>query len=210
VKNEAPTMSSFQVKKFYAVAHGYVPGIYTDWATANAQISGYHGSRYEGFSTRLEADQWLATQQSTAATQPSVDVPVKVEAGSENVSSTSEAVNGKAADGPAKKQKKNSAAIPVMTNGDLEPGMGPLPPGSVDGFDRTIKLDPEGGEIVPRTKEEMNAQVWQPTGEFEGPLHIWTDGSSLGNGQKGAAAGVGVYFGPNDPKYAPLPTSFPI
>ncbi|KAK5143037.1 hypothetical protein LTR04_002031 [Oleoguttula sp. CCFEE 6159] len=29
-------------------------------------------------------------------------------------------------------------------------------------------------------------------------LRIYTDGSSLGNGQRGAVAGVGVYFGPKD------------
>lgn len=30
---------------------------------------------------------------------------------------------------------------------------------------------------------------------------IYTDGSSLGNGKVGSSAGVGVYFGPNDPRY---------
>jgi ribonuclease HI len=34
-----------------------------------------------------------------------------------------------------------------------------------------------------------------------GVLKIYTDGSSLGNGAKGATAGVGVYFGPRDPRY---------
>lgn len=29
---------------------------------------------------------------------------------------------------------------------------------------------------------------------------VYTDGSSLGNGQKGAMAGVGVFFGVNDPR----------
>ena len=33
-----------------------------------------------------------------------------------------------------------------------------------------------------------------------GPLKIWTDGSSLGNGRVGAAAGVGVFFGRGDPR----------
>ena len=33
-------------------------------------------------------------------------------------------------------------------------------------------------------------------------LRIYTDGSSLRNGQAGARAGVGVYFGPQDPNYA--------
>ena len=32
----------------------------------------------------------------------------------------------------------------------------------------------------------------------EDPLKIYTDGSSLGNGKTGAAAGLGVWFGPGD------------
>jgi len=31
---------------------------------------------------------------------------------------------------------------------------------------------------------------------------VYTDGSSLGNGKKGSAAGIGVYFGPGDARYA--------
>ena len=30
---------------------------------------------------------------------------------------------------------------------------------------------------------------------------VYTDGSSLGNGKHGASAGVGVHFGPNDPRF---------
>ena len=33
-------------------------------------------------------------------------------------------------------------------------------------------------------------------------LQVYTDGSSLGNGKNGARAGLGVYFGPGDPRYA--------
>lgn len=32
----------------------------------------------------------------------------------------------------------------------------------------------------------------------EDPIKIYTDGSSLGNGKTGAAAGLGVWFGPGD------------
>lgn len=35
-------------------------------------------------------------------------------------------------------------------------------------------------------------------------ITIFTDGSSLGNGGKNAKAGVGVFFGENDPRYSVL------
>lgn len=49
-------------KKYYAVARGKTPGIYTTWfgpTGAEIQIRGYTGARYKGFATREEAEQWL-------------------------------------------------------------------------------------------------------------------------------------------------------
>lgn len=49
-------------KKFYAVARGKQPGIYTTWfgaSGAEVQIRGFTGARYKGFTTREEAEQWL-------------------------------------------------------------------------------------------------------------------------------------------------------
>lgn len=38
-------------------------------------------------------------------------------------------------------------------------------------------------------------------GQKDSTLHVYTDGSSRGNGKKGALAGVGVFFGDGDPRY---------
>jgi ribonuclease HI len=45
-------------KKYYAVAAGRSPGIYTDWATAEKQVKGFAGAKYKSFPTRMEAEQW--------------------------------------------------------------------------------------------------------------------------------------------------------
>lgn len=50
-------------KNFYAIAHGRKTGIFTSWPEASAQVTGFSGSRYKGFVTRSEADQWLTEQQ---------------------------------------------------------------------------------------------------------------------------------------------------
>jgi ribonuclease HI len=50
-------------KNFYAVSIGRIPGIYEDWEGekgAKAQVNGYQGAKYKGFSTRKEAKAWLA------------------------------------------------------------------------------------------------------------------------------------------------------
>ena len=50
-------------KKFYAVASGKNPGIYTTWPDAEAQVKGYGGAKYKGFPSRAEAEAWMAEPQ---------------------------------------------------------------------------------------------------------------------------------------------------
>ncbi len=52
-------------KKFYAVAAGHKPGIYTEWfgpGGAQEQIHGFAGARYKGFATLQEARAWIESQ----------------------------------------------------------------------------------------------------------------------------------------------------
>ncbi len=46
-------------KKYYAVARGRTPGIYTEWHEAKAQVDGFEGARYKGFPTRRDAEEWM-------------------------------------------------------------------------------------------------------------------------------------------------------
>lgn len=48
------------VKKYYAIAVGRKPGIYDNWPLAHAQVMGFPGARYKGFTSRGEAEAWLA------------------------------------------------------------------------------------------------------------------------------------------------------
>ncbi len=50
-------------KKFYAVAAGMKPGIYTSWPEAEAQVKGFAGARYKGFGSRTEAEAWMKDPQ---------------------------------------------------------------------------------------------------------------------------------------------------
>ncbi|MFH7319633.1 ribonuclease HI [Desulfurivibrio sp. D14AmB] len=47
-------------KKFYAVAVGRVPGIYSTWPQAQRQVDGFAGARFKGFASQAEAVAWLA------------------------------------------------------------------------------------------------------------------------------------------------------
>lgn len=58
-------------KKFYAIAAGRKPGIYTKWPDAQAQVMGFAGAKYKGFATEAEAEAWLKNPVYAASTAKS-------------------------------------------------------------------------------------------------------------------------------------------
>ena len=46
--------------KFYAVARGQIPGIYTSWDECKEQVDGFPNSKYKGFPTREQAEEYMA------------------------------------------------------------------------------------------------------------------------------------------------------
>ena len=89
----------------------------------------------------------------------------------------------------------------VNTNLDSHDTSIGLPLDAEDGFDPNIFLDPNSGHVTIKTAAQNGATKLQAIGPVEeSDLRIYTDGSSLRNGQLGALAGIGVYFGPCDPR----------
>lgn len=168
--------------------------MYTDWPATQAQIKGCSGGLQQSFATREEAQAFVNEHKRDHS------VPISLR-GDLSEASSALGQGCKVSEPLLKKQKKNSGlATPIVPDGEVtyEPGMGPLPSGAEDGFDRTLRMDLESGAIRYKTETELGATKKQPTGDFTGQIVVYTDCSSLGNGQVGAVAGVGVYFGPND------------
>lgn len=184
---------------------GWKPDVYTDWKAAERQVTGYPKAKHKSFSTEEEA--WAFVNAGKG------DVPAEMSAATSAAASTlgdveselsiSEARKGcKVGSNASKKKKKNdgSAAI-TASQGDFELGTGPLPPDAEDGFDRSIVLNKDTGKIERKTDDQLNARIQQPTSELIDPLIINTDGAAPGNGKEGGVAGIGIYFGPNDPRF---------
>lgn len=181
-------------QKYYAVQNGRLPGVYTDWPAAQEQITGFRNPRHKKFGSRQEAEAF-------------------VKAGQKNnkANGYSEAAYPTTLEGQLQKAMYERSAPGMVLNGTytprdkegnpMPPGRGPFPPGSEDNFDPNIKLEPDG--TVRHKTEEEKRKIKTITVAKEGPsamLKIYTDGSSLSNGQAGARAGVGVFFGPGDAK----------
>ncbi|MCJ1430622.1 hypothetical protein MMC29_008540 [Sticta canariensis] len=191
--------------KFYAVKNGRVPGIYTDWPSAQDQITGWTKPRHKCFTTRVEAQRFLDEDDqrgSETMGSPRTNVDNSI------MSPFLEGIDEMASKPLAPKRARRGAdgntrglkQVTVEYNeDDYEPGLGPLPPGASDGFDYNILLDSTTGQLVYKTQEQRQAtKLQQNWGAQNEMLRIHTDGSSLGNGTADAFAGVGVYFGPGD------------
>lgn len=168
-----------------------MPGVYLDWTSAQEQIQGVKGPKYKKFNTKAEAEAFVAQGRNKNGSLAGVQVP------------------------PEKKHKLDminrsapglvigSTYMPKDANGNiLEPGAGPMPPGAEDGFDPNVTLNVVGQVVHKTEAQKSKTKIVTKERDPPGMLKIYTDGSSLRNGQAGARAGVGVFFGPGDSRYA--------
>lgn len=200
-----PHDSSLSPYKFYAVRNGRVPGIYTDWPSAQNQITGWTKPKHKLFTTRAEAERYMKEGDLQAAQASSASEADTVTSGTPQ--STGGRTDSRTKPPVSKKMKKNvtvtdaragKGMVDEYNEDDYEPGTGPLPPGAEDGFDPNVIFDAETGTVVYKTEDQRKATKLQAKAYQDGMLRVHTDGSSLGNGSQGAFAGVGVYFGPDD------------
>ena len=166
---------------------------------------GIKGPRYKKFNTRAEAEAFVAQgRRLTAVKTVSVGLDDQHPEKRQKTEMISRSAPGLVTSG---------TYIPNDANGNIyELGTGPLPPGAEDGFDPNIKLTADGRVVSKTEDEKARTKLRSKERDPPGMLRIYTDGSSLRNGTAGARAGVGVFFGPEDPKYVDLvsPQVYPI
>lgn len=206
-----PTSSSYTAK-FYGVRSGKVPGVYTDWATAEEQVKGVQKPKVRAFPTRAEAEAFVACGATVAKGMPEV-------------------ARKRSAPSSSAKQKQQPVTLHVEHTqqppqradedfGDeLEKELEMLlqqeasdAPVS-DGYPAPKKRRPipeNGAEREVDEKEKEDHRVLKPKPKKLSPvLKIYTDGSSLSNGRAGANAGVGVWFGDRDARNISEPLAGP-
>jgi ribonuclease HI len=130
-------MDDTKPPRFYGVAVGRKPGVYTEWPAAQEAIIGWKGPKYKKFETRAEAEAFVRSFSGIA-----------------------------------------KAIAPTVTGSDQD---------EADGIEEPVAKKRKTAKNVTKAPH--------------GLVIVYTDGSSLGNGRAGATAGVGVYFGDNDPRF---------
>jgi len=109
--------------------------------------------------------------------------------------------------------KKGKKASALLTDDDIvySPGEGPLPFDSIDGMDTRLLLNASTGAIDYKNSGQTAATKQHAIGPASEStfLRIYTDGAARGNGMASSIAGVGVYFGPQDPRNISEPLTGP-
>lgn len=158
--------------RFYGVASGHNPGVYTDWTTAQEQIKGWKLPKYKRFSTRTEAEAFVQAGgrggKSGSGTTELIDEDEQPE------DLDSELSDVESLTVPTKKRKTSPAASAGQTSASQS----------------TVQIAATTSAAKSRASDSKSK-----------PLSIYTDGSSLANGKVGAVAGVGVFFGDGDDRY---------
>lgn len=153
------------------VRKGTQTGIYTDWPTAEAQVRGFQGAQHAKFKSRDQAERYLQDAGLSAGAAKAAPPRAPVDARQNVLASGS---------GPSKLAKN---------------GRGQKRPGSPDLLAVGTARGKTNSGVRHLSEQDLrrilgNGETGSPFGERV----VFCDGSSLGNGKRGAEAGIGVYW----------------
>ncbi|KAG0648058.1 Ribonuclease H [Hyphodiscus hymeniophilus] len=182
--------SEISETKYYAVRAGKTPGVYTTWEECQNNTFGFKGAAYKSFTNEQEARDFVAGKVNRRALKSTGDKFYGVAVGHhpgvyEDWADASEEIKG--VKGPKYKKfaTKAEAEEFVRTGGKSS---------------TVLKADAEGPKAK-KAKTGVESASSRPVNSSKvKTVVVHTDGSSRGNGRQGAFAGVGVYFGEDDPR----------
>jgi ribonuclease HI len=184
------------VIKYYAVRAGKTPGVYMTWKECQEQTTGFKGASYKSFTSRQDAEDFAAGREvaSTAGAGRGTEerfygIAVGHNPGVyETWTAASEQI--KNVKGPKYKKfdTREEAEEFVKNGGKVSKKADASKP--VQKQEKSNVSSVEGSSAKKAKTSSSNGKT----------VKVWTDGSSRGNGRLGAVAGVGVYFGENDPR----------
>ncbi|GKT57396.1 RNase H domain protein [Colletotrichum tofieldiae] len=202
------------LQKYYAVRTGARPGIYLTWAECQKQTAGFRGAQYKSFLSREDALAFVEGRK--IPSEEGEEKPPRFYAVARGIftgiytdwGTASRAIAG--TKGPKyKKFDTYEDALDFIREWGDEQTIADAEKGAVN--NGTTVPPPQKTAVKAEKSEDVSDSddlsvvsedtPIKPEAELS-PIFtkVYTDGSSLGNGNVGSTAGVGVYFGPNDPR----------
>ncbi|TFA98623.1 Ribonuclease H [Trichoderma ghanense] len=191
------------MQKYYAVQAGFVPGVYLTYSECQAQTAGFKGAVFKSFLSKDDAEAFAAGKKVAVADEPEKFYAVAVGNPTgifTDWSEASKAVTG--IKGPKYKRfnTRAEAVAYIRQHGNREAieALGEKVEPPAERFE--VEEKPVVTKFTPIEKVAVTKTRELDTRPRENVLNIWTDGSSLANGKAGSRAGLGVWFGENDPR----------
>ncbi|KAL1887743.1 hypothetical protein Cpir12675_006431 [Ceratocystis pirilliformis] len=212
--------------KFYAVRKGRVPGVYSTWTDCQGQIVGYKGAVFKSFPNLSDAQAFVEGH-NPQSYPPKNETP-KFYAVARGLQTgiftdwdeTSAAITGSVKPRYKKFPTRAEAVDFIREFGSPEALKAIENEPLVDAVDPKVTIrnstitpsDVVKPRVILKNSATAAAQKSETSGStnllgsgeddeaYKDFVHVYTDGSSRGNGRVTAAAGVGVFFGYNDPK----------
>ncbi|KAM0242437.1 hypothetical protein ACHAPO_000856 [Fusarium lateritium] len=191
-------------KNYYAVAVGIQPGIYNTWEEASPRIQGVGGAKHKKFNTLGEAEDYI---RQFGAPETCQSLGIAPGPGQQARESRQEPRQTPAeqtweprstAYEPQKKQYQSAAeARPAARQFQQTQYASAAEQVEAERDARRVQHE-EKLEKERQAERERQAHAHAGTGSDGDTIRIYTDGSSLGNGQVGSRAGLGVFFGHDD------------
>lgn len=180
---------------FYSVARGRQTGVFTSWPDCQAQVKGFSGPIFKKFNTKFEAEEHVRQNGGTlsAGLQPSATVTtsnyrlpgMSAHIGGGSSGCGSSYGGGSGSGGSSSKSNTLKRARPDELSEEV-----------------STTASPELDSKRPRTIGMKTYGRHSFLEDADGFVHVYTDGSCEGNGQKKAVAGLGVYFADGHALYA--------
>ncbi|KAM0162281.1 hypothetical protein ACHAQE_001804 [Botrytis cinerea] len=187
---------SSSAQKYYAVRKGKETGVFTDWEDCKEQITGFGGAMYKSFSTKSDAEAFVAGKNPAKLSKGDKFYAVAV--GHETGVYEEWADAKKQIDGVKGPKYKKFTTREEAEEFVREGGKANKKVKTGSGKEESEKKVVKGKGKV--TVEEKAQEVSK--GDM---IKVWTDGSSRGNGKVGAVAGYGVFFGDGDERNISAP-----
>ncbi|OWF45755.1 ribonuclease H1-like isoform X2 [Mizuhopecten yessoensis] len=208
-------MSTFfrlHIMPYYAVRSGRIPGIYKTWDECKAQVNGFPKARYKKFNTDAEATDFVKDtngdsrniSSASGYTQQQNKYKNKTSAASSNrlpmkkvsLSNKSEGFDNTDFEGDMKNAYKIEYTKTVYMQPPRSQGAHSRPRGA---HSRSRGAHSQGAQSRSKSTLSRSHNASNRNENGDGVV-VYTDGGCTNNGQAGAQAGIGVYWGPDDPR----------
>ncbi|KAG9053858.1 hypothetical protein FS842_006941 [Serendipita sp. 407] len=188
---------------FYAVHKGHTPGVYTSWPDCEAQVKGFRGAMYKKFATSRDAESFVESGQALPDTASTTSGKSSATRNAPVRHHPYETGQHHASRAPREAEPSSSTSSGIRGHGQ-RPRMEPDPQIA----SLFVQPTPVGARPVqevasakgPRSFHSLSTNDKVKGGAQSDADIVYTDGACRGNGKAGAVAGIGVWWGSDDPR----------